>query len=276
MTQPALDVLLPPGSSPARLEPQADEAALVALVERGTPAGAGRAQRLVRANMIATLDGGATGPDHVTGSINGPADLRVFRALRVLADVVLVGAGTVRQERYRDLDLPAALERTRRDHGRPDPVRLAVVTAAGDLPDELLASSPRPIVVTSAACPRLEVLRDRLHEDLVVVGETEVDLAAALAELEARGLRDVLAEGGPTLLGRLVGHGLVDELFLTWSPTLVGGPARRIVDHVPWFAPPHDAHLVHLLHAEGVLLGRWSLRERRTPRAEAAEHASTP
>ena len=158
MTQPALDVLLPPGSSPARLEPQADEAALVALVERGTPSGAGRAQRLVRANMIATLDGGATGPDHVTGSINGPADLRVFRALRVLADVVLVGAGTVRQERYRDLDLPAALERTRRDHGRPDPVRLAVVTAAGDPPTSCSrppldrSSSRRPPARGSRCC----------------------------------------------------------------------------------------------------------------------------
>ncbi|MCR6690211.1 dihydrofolate reductase family protein [Cellulomonas sp.] len=265
---PVLDVLLPhpevPGR-PARLAPRDDEAQLVALLDEYSPRaaplrGAGSA-RVVRANMIATLDGAATGPDHVTGSINGAADLRVFRSLRALADVVLVGAGTARQERYRELDLPDALVETRRAHGRPAPLELAVVTRSGDVPEELLEGDRPAIVVTAGSCPRLRALQDRLPPDrLVVAGDDAVDLRAALDVLEARSLPSVLAEGGPALLGDLVTGSLVDELCLTWSPALVGGPAPRILAGTPWLAPPRTARLVHLLHADGVLLGRWDLR----------------
>ncbi|MBT0994935.1 dihydrofolate reductase family protein [Cellulomonas sp. DKR-3] len=260
---PALDVLLPRAPlTPVRLEPRDDEAELVDLLARARPEG--RGDVMVRANMIATLDGAATGPDDVTGSINGPADLRVFRALRTVADVVLVGAGTVRQERYRGIDLPAALEETRRAHGRAEPPRLAVVTRRGDVPDELLGTDLPPLVVTVASSPRLGELRDRIGAESVLVagdgdGDGPVDLGLALGLLGDLGLTDVLTEGGPALLAGLLQRGLVDELFLTWSPTIVGGPAPRVLAGAPWLAPPVDATLVHLLHADGVLLGRWRL-----------------
>ena len=81
---PTLEVLLPSGLPAIR--PDDAETALAALfAEPRTP--------WLRANMIATLDGAATGADHRSGSINDPADLRVFHTLRALADVVLVGAG---------------------------------------------------------------------------------------------------------------------------------------------------------------------------------------
>ncbi|GEL93744.1 dihydrofolate reductase family protein [Cellulomonas composti] len=264
---PALDVLLPRAPlAPVRLEPRDDEAELVDLLDDtarpdGRRPGA-RPPIVVRANMISTLDGAATGPDRVTGSINGPADLRVFRALRTLADVVLVGAGTARQERYREIDLPPQLEATRRVHGRTTPPELAVVTRAGDVPAELLAADRPPLVVTGASCPRLGHLRDRLGTGRVLVaddGDGGVDLGLALRMLGALGLTNVLTEGGPTLLAELLTGGLVDELFLTWSPKLVGGPAPRVLDGAPWLVPPHDATLIHLLHADGVLLGRWGL-----------------
>lgn len=252
---PALDVLLhATAAPPRRLEPREDEAELVALLDDLAPG------RSVRANMIATLDGAATGPDRVTGSINGPADLRVFTALRALADVVLVGAGTVRQERYRELDLPSAVAATRRAHGRGDRPALAVVTRSGDVPGALLDAERPPLVVTCATSPRVGELRDRLGDGLVVAGRSAVDLRGALAALAERGLTAVLTEGGPTLLGQLVSLGLVDELFLTWSPTVVGGPAPRVLDGAPWVRDPLPARLVQLLHADGVLLGRWDLR----------------
>ncbi len=264
MTAPTLDVLLPRSeSAPRRFEPRADEAELVAFVdERPVDTTQHTGPTLVvRANMIATLDGAATGPDHVTGSINGAADLRVFESLRVLADVVVVGAGTVRQERYGTLDLPAPLAQTRRELGRPAPPELAVVTRSGDLPDALLDAPRPPLVVTIATNPRLEALRERIGTDRVVVaGEVEVDLVVMLRALVDRGLTSVLAEGGPSLLAELVARDLVDELFLTWSPTVAGGPAPRILDGAPWLRPPREATLLHLLHADGVLLGRWGVR----------------
>lgn len=244
---PTLDVLLPAGSGPVPPDPA--EAALDALY---------RAPSLpwLRANMIATLDGAMTGADGRSGSINGPADGRVFRTLRAWADVVLVGAGTVRAEGYRAPRLPEPMRARRRAAGRPADPGLAVVTRDGDLPDTVLADAPW--VFTTAGAGHLRRLRDALPADRLHVGTAEgVDLVAVVAVLHGAGCRRVLTEGGPRLLGDLLGVGLVDELCLTWSPVVVGGPVGRIVDGAGWLA--RAARLTHLLHADGVLLGRWAL-----------------
>ena len=253
---PALDVLIPVDSPVRRLAPRSDEAELLALFADVPTSGVH-----VRANMVSTVDGAATGASRVSGSINGPADFRVFRVLRALADVVLVGAGTVRAERYTPLEVPAELRAARAALGRADALELAVVTASGELPDSLLDTDRPPLVLTTASAPSLDALRSRLGEDRVVVADGgvpgAVDPRAVVAALGERGLVHVLAEGGPTLLAQLVDADLVDELCLTWSPQLLGGPAARI-RHLPtWFAPPRALTLAHLLHADGVLLGRW-------------------
>lgn len=254
-TSPALDVLLPTSHAVRRLEPREDEAELLALF--GDPAGG-----YVRANMVASLDGGATGADHVSGSINGDADYRVFRALRALADVVVVGAGTARQESYTALDVPAGLGPARSALGLAPRLELAVVTATGVLPPGLRHAEHPPLVVTTAGCERLDRLADEVGADRVVLtGEpgAGVDLPAALAALRERGLTRVLTEGGPTLLGQLVAADLVDELCLTWTPALVGGPVFRILRDAPWLEPQRAAEPLHLLHAGGTLLGRWRI-----------------
>jgi riboflavin biosynthesis pyrimidine reductase len=253
---PPLDVLLPLDAPTRLLAPRDDEADLLALFDDGPAAGTH-----VRANMVSTVDGAAFGESHVSGSINGPADFRVFRVLRALADVVLIGAGTARGERYTALDVPAELRAARAARGRPDELELAVVTATGDLPDELLDGDRPPLVLTTGSAPTLGALRERLGADRVVVADGgspgAVDPAAVIAALADRGLRHVLAEGGPRLLAQLVDADLVDELCLTWSPQLVGGPAGRVTHLPTWFAPPRPLTPVHLLHADGVLLGRW-------------------
>ena len=253
---PPLDVLLPLDAPVRLLAPRDDEAELVGLF---APARAGTVH--VRANMVSTVDGAATGADHVSGSINGPADFRVFRVLRALADVVLIGAGTARGEGYTALEVPSELRAARAALGLAESLELAVVTASGVLPDQLLTSDRPPLVLTTSAAPTLDALRAQLGADRVVVADGAapgaVDVRAAVDELGARGLMHVLAEGGPTLLGQLVAADLVDELCLTWSPQLVGGPVGRIA-HVPaWFTPPRELALEHLLHSDGVLLGRW-------------------
>jgi riboflavin biosynthesis pyrimidine reductase len=254
---PALDVLLPRGAPWSVIPPEPAEPALTALYDHPTPvAGA----PWVRANMVSTLDGGATGPDGRSGTINGPADHRVFEVLRSLADVVVVGAGTVRAEGYQELPVRPDLADARTARGqRPDLV-LAVVSRSGPLPDALLDAPLSPLVVTTADRPDLDRLRQRLGDDRVVVAGTgEVDLGDALRSLAARGLPRVLTEGGPRLLGDLLGAGLVDDLCLTVGPALVGPPARRIVGGESWFTPPITARCAHLLHSDGVLLGRWLL-----------------
>ena len=168
----------------------------------------------VRLNMIASVDG-ATAVGGVSGGLGGPADQAVFAALRSHADVVLVAAGTVRAEHYGPIGLPIAVvsRSCRLDWDSP------LFTAV----------NAQPIVVTVAEAPVAERKKAADLADVIIAGERDVDLAEALDALAARGLRRVLAEGGPSLNGQLAAAGLLDELCLTLSPLLVGGDAKRIL-----------------------------------------------
>lgn len=171
----------------------------------------------VRLNMIASLDGAATVGGR-SGGLGGPADHRVFAALRELADVVLVAAGTVRAERY-----------------GPSKVPLGIVTrsCALDLDAPLFTKGARAIVLTVATAPPVAVAAAREVADVLIAGERSVDLGVALRLLGDAGYRNVLAEGGPSLNAQFAAADLVDELCLTVAPYLVGGDARRILTGTP-------------------------------------------
>lgn len=210
----------------------------------------------VRANMVSTLDGAATGPDARTASISSTADKAVFGVLRGLADVVLVGAGTARAEGY-SLPRAAAGFADRRAQRRQAPApRLAVVTRSGELPAGTDTGDPgaEPLVVTCASAD-LRRLRGRFGTDRVLVsGEDRVDPAVAVAQLAARGLHRVLLEGGPQLLADFVATGRLDELCLTLSPLMVGGDGPRLTAGPDGRLP---FRLAHLVEADGTLLTRW-------------------
>lgn len=222
----------------------------------------------VRANMVSTLDGAVHGSDGLSGSIGTPSDKRVFSVLRGLADVVLAGAGTVRAEGYsRPAAKPEDAER-RSAAGQAARPCLAVVTSSGDVPASLLETTGRDesgwrvVVLATEQTPSaaMDRLRDTLGEECVVqVGDDGVDPAAALEALVERGLGRVLCEGGPSLLGRWLAAGRVDELCLTTAPVVAGGDAGRVVtgppltDERPW-------RLGHLLEDDGTLLTRWVRR----------------
>ncbi|WP_454044038.1 dihydrofolate reductase family protein [Cellulosimicrobium sp. Marseille-Q8652] len=270
---PRLDVLLP---APRRLDPDPREDALAALYAHDAPS---RGPATVRANMVTSIDGAAWGPDQRSGSINDEADWRVFRVLRALADVVLVGAGTARAEGYTALGRPRGLA-----HLHGSPLELALVSRTGRVPERLAAADRPPFLLTGAvgAATARSVLPD---DRVVVVGEDEVDLGAGLRALADRGLRRVLTEGGPTLLGDLLRADLVDELCLTTTPGVVGpGPGRIVAGDAPTGptgppgsagpaahgrAPtlPRGARLAHLLHSPharpgapaGTTIARWLL-----------------
>lgn len=253
-----LDLLVPERRPVPAAPSGAGDPDLVALHARD------RARGHVRANMVASVDGAATGGDGRSGTLGTPADARVFAVLRALADVVLVGAGTVRAEGYRELPVPGHLRDARRDADLAPVIELAVVTRRGDVPAWLLAGDHPPLVVTGAAGAgraRAAVGDDRA---VVVPGADDPDspdLRAAVADLAARGLRHVLAEGGPHLLADLLAVDLVDELCLTTSPRLVAGDAPRPVVGDGALAPPRDARLRHLLLApDATLLACWDLR----------------
>ena len=207
----------------------------------------------VRANMVASVDGAASAAGRSAGLSSRP-DKRVFRVLRGLADVVLVGAGTVRAEGYAAV-LPKETYPERRAAAGQAPTATLAVVSRGldlDLGSALFTGSARTLVVTSAMTESARVAQVREVADVVVVGDDEVDLSAAVDALSGRGLRRVLCEGGPGLLRDVAASGRLDELCLTVSPQLRGGDAARVL-HGAELAPPVRLELAQVLTEDGDL-----------------------
>jgi riboflavin biosynthesis pyrimidine reductase len=194
----------------------------------------------LRVNMVSTVDGAATGADGLSGSVNNDADGRVFHLLRDLADVIVVGAGTARAERYKPASKP-----------------IVVVSRSGEIPATLRTASEGMVLMATTE-PAADQARETLGADnVLVLGQAAVDLAVLKPALAERGFTHVLCEGGPHLLTTLLAAGAVDELCATTVPKLVGGPYRRITDG-PGVDVPLE--LMLLLEDDGTLIARWDSR----------------
>ena len=193
----------------------------------------------LRATMVSTLDGAATGESGTSGSINNAVDKRVFDLLRDSAEAILVGAGTARTEGY-----------------RPGSTPIVVVSRSGEVPGTLRGAPPGSVLLaTCAGAERLGEARELLGEQhVLVLGSHRVDLPLLKEVLADRGWTQVLSEGGPHLLRDLLASGAADELCATVVPRLVAGEHPRITQ-----GPPIDVplDLRVLLEADGTLLGRW-------------------
>ena len=143
----------------------------------------------LRANMVSTVDGSATGASGTSGGINNAADKVVFDHLRATCDAIVVGAGTARAEGYGPADVP-----------------IVVISRGDEVPEGLRDAPDGRVLLRPLGDPG--------------------DLRAWLAD---QGWQSVLCEGGPSLLADLVAAGVVDELCTTTVPTLVGGDHPRIV-----------------------------------------------
>ena len=238
------------------------------LPERYAYPGAGQlaGRPWVRANMIESADGAAE-VGGLSGGLSGPADREVFGLLRALADVILVGAGTVRAERDRPARMAPRWAALRA--GRPATPPIAVLTAQLDLDlnSPLLTAAPedaRTIVITTGSAPAQVRKQAAQHAEVIIAGDRDADLGAAIRALAGRGYRRVLAEGGPRLLGQLAAAALLDELCVTVSPVLASGTAGRIVQGSTQAGLPRLA-LAHVLEDEGFLFCRYLLRPAGTP-----------
>jgi riboflavin biosynthesis pyrimidine reductase len=135
-----------------------------------------------------------------------------------------------------------------------------VVTASAHLDWQsafFTRAEQRPIVITVASAEPGTLRRAAEVADLILAGQTAVDLATAIMELAGRGFHNVLAEGGPILIGELVASRLLDELCLTVAPKLVSGDAFRILNG-PALDQPVDLDLIHVLGADGYLFLRYA------------------
>jgi 5-amino-6-(5-phosphoribosylamino)uracil reductase len=208
----------------------------------------------VRMNFVSSADGAATAGG-VTKDLATSGDRRVMRLLRELAEVILVGAGTVRAENYRGARKPS------RCAGPPPPIAVVTATAQLDPAARLFTDTTVPPLILASAASS-EANRRRLVDagaEVVALPGERLSADTVLAELERRGWRRVLCEGGPHLFGQLLAADVVDELCLTVSALLAGGAIDRIAmgpDH-----PLRPLRLASVLTEQDALLLRY-LRDR--------------
>lgn len=216
-----------------------------------------RSRTHLRVNFVTSLDGAAT-HNGLTDGLNDEADHQVFHTLRMLADVVLVGAGTVREEGYEDLRVTEDRAAWRTARGLPAHPVMAVVSGRLDLDPgaPLFTRAPvRPLVFTTARAP--EQRRQALSDvaDVVTAGAASVEPEQVVTELSARGLPQILSEGGPAWFAAMIEADVVDEMCLTLSPLLEGGDATRIVRDGQQHTRPMS--LASVLRAEDMLILRY-------------------
>lgn len=218
-------------------------------------------------NMVSSVDGRATLGGR-SGALSGPADRALFHGLRSTVDGVLVGAGTVRTERYGRIIPKAATRERRRERGLSDEPLACIVSGRMTIPADtpLLAEPAARVVIITASAASLPATRAHV-EYVRAERHGRLDLPAALAALAERfAVGTLLCEGGPHLAGRLLAAGLVDELFLTLSPKLAGGdPAGgaglRIIAGEE-LRPPAELELLAVLRSHSQLFLRYGVLPR--------------
>lgn len=214
----------------------------------------------LRANMVGSADGAAHHDGH-SKPLSGAADMRVFGVLRALADVIVVGAETVRQERYRPARPREAFAARRAAAGQTPVAALAVVSAGLHLDfTRPLFTEPRvpTMILTGAAAPHAGIEAAKAAgAEVVTAGEgAHADPRRIKPALAARGFTRLLTEGGPRLLGGFASAGVLDELCLTTSPRIAVGTAPRVMGG-PEIPALQELALTDLLEDSGFLFSRY-------------------
>lgn len=205
---------------------------------------------VIRANMVASIDGAATA-DGKSAGLGGDGDHRIFHLQRSLADAIVVGAQTAVTEGY---------------HPPASAATLVLVSRSLNIsPDYETLADPRVVVATCASAP--PDARRRLLDvgaSVVDCGDDDVDPHRLVDHLAERDLRRVLCEGGPRFLAAITAADLLDELALTISPQVIAGDAPRIAHGVD-VDGRRSMRLRHLIgDDDGFLFQLW---ERAVPRA---------
>ena len=210
-------------------------------------------------NMVTSIDG-ATTVEGRSSTLGDSQDLIVFRVLRAAADLVLVAASTARAEHYKKPKLPDHLRSDRAERGQTEVPRVALVTGSLEFDIELFEDAP-PIVITTEDSPidRRKALAERT--DVIVCGDSHVDMRKAISRLNEMGYGLILSEGGPSLNAQLATDDLIDEICVTIAPVLVSGDSKRILDGAEPLPGGQTYRLARVTVGATSMFTRW-MRER--------------
>jgi len=208
----------------------------------------------VMLNMISSLDGG-TAVSGKSSNLGDDDDFELFKAIRAVPDVVLVGAGTVLAEDYRPVTLDAERRERRSSLGMAETPTLAIVSGRLSIdPEARVFGDPehKPLLITSTEANPSKLVLIGDSADVAIL--PDLSPATILAHLGAA--KVVLLEGGPTLNGQFAAAGLIDEINLSTSPTLLSGDSARIAKG-PQLIPPQGMAIDRVLLGERLLFVRY-------------------
>ena len=214
-------------------------------------------------NMVTSLDGGTALSGGAT-AITDPDDQALFGAFRGIADVILVGAATVRAENYGPVKISSEVQTARIESGQAPLPRIAVLTRNLNLdPDSRFFSDPAhpPLVFTGSSAPKddIRILGDSAE---VKVGDSPlVDPAEVVSTLAEMGHQIILCEGGPSINGQLLEADLVDEFNISTAPVAIGGNSSRLAHSSAEINPGLEFELDAILAGDRMMFSRY-LRSR--------------
>jgi riboflavin-specific deaminase-like protein len=222
--------------------------------------GAGPERPYVLANFISSADGRA-GFQGRSGALGDPADRVLFHGLRERADAVFAGTRTLMIERYGRMIRDPDARRRREQAGRSREPLAVVVTRSGEVPFDIpMFAEPEAHVVLFCRVP-VDVSEAAAQIDVVQLDRGELTLTTVLRHLRSDfGIRSLLCEGGPTVFASLLDEHLVDELFLTLAPKLVGGGPAPTISSGTELMELQEMEIAWALEHDGALYLRYRLR----------------
>jgi riboflavin biosynthesis pyrimidine reductase len=201
----------------------------------------------VRLNLIGSVSGSATGPDGTSETLTNPVDRAILGVIRGHADVVVVGAASIRAEGY----------------FVPRNGALAVVSRSGNFADHQIKGTTQHgtliILCPAAAVERARASIGMPEITIIAVPDDDGSLTAPaiVTALRGAGYRSIVVEGGPALATLFVTDDAVDELCLTTSPVLNGGAMPLFGAHE--FADRPLTLTQLLIDSGGATYARWAL-----------------
>jgi riboflavin-specific deaminase-like protein len=212
------------------------------------------------ANFVASVDGRGSFQGR-SRDLSDPADRELFHGLRERVDAILVGTVTLRTERYGRLIRDPERRHRRAAAGlRPEPLA-CIITRSGDVPTEIpLFADPGSRVVVFTPVP-IATAQLAAEVEVVQVDRGELTLTTMARRLRSDfDVRTLLCEGGPTVFGGMLREDLVDELFLTLAPKLVGGGSAPTIASGAPLVELRGLSLMWALERDGSLYLRYRLR----------------
>lgn len=224
-------------------------------LDLGDRAPAGRPY--VIANFISSVDGKATA-DGRSAPLGSPGDRATFHLLRTQVDAVLAGTRTLFIENYGPLAKEERLSEIRVAEGRAAQPLGVVISRAGTVPFEIPLFADAGSRVAVYGPPDLEVPETAAEVTVHELASGDGALEGVLRSLRAdHDVRSLLCEGGPSIFSALLTADLVDELFLSFAPKLVGGDSVSMTTGRP-LDELLDLRLVCALEQEGTLFLRYA------------------